>query len=323
MKKFLSMLSILLSIALFTIYFLNPFGAPGNSNKKEIVIIDTNQDDAVALTLQEKGFIKSFIAFDIALGIKGKKNKVEPGGYYLSKDMDAWEVIENLTNGPQLKWVTVPEGIRKEQIGERLQAALGWNNEELKKWNETYTTTYEDLTEGVYFPDKYLIPVDENGEEIAKRMIINFNEKMEPYFDKFAEKDIKWTTAIKLASIIEREAGGPGDMPLIAGVLWNRLLKNQKLEIDATIQYAMGKTNGKWWPTVRGSDIRNTDSPFNTYKFSGLPPTPIANPGISAIDAVLNPEETDCFYYLHDRSRQIHCSVTYEEHLENIEKYLN
>lgn len=237
--------------------------------------------------------------------------------------MDSWEVIENLINGPQLKWVTVPEGIRKEQIGERLQAALGWNNEELKKWNETYTTTYEDLREGVYFPDKYLIPVDENGEEIAKRMIINFNEKMEPYFDKFAEKDIKWTTAIKLASIIEREAGGPGDMPLIAGILWNRLLKNQKLEIDATIQYAMGKTNGKWWPTVRGSDIRNTDSPFNTYKHTGLPPYPISNPGISAIDAVLNPEETDCFYYLHDKSRQIHCSVTYEEHLENIEKYLN
>lgn len=320
MKKLFILIFILIS-SIAIIY--NPFGAPGESNKTEIVVIDANQGDAVALTLQEKGFIKSFIAFDVALGIKGKKNKVEPGGYYLSKNMSAWKIIDELSQGPDLKEVAIQEGLRKEQIGEKLAKVLGWSKKELGKWNTTYTTMKPEYTEGVYFPDTYLIPVKESGAAVAARMINNFNDKFAPYSDKFAKKNIKWTTALKIASLIEREAGGPSDMPLIAGIIWNRLENNQKLDIDATVQYAKGKTDGKWWPAITGEDIRNIDSTYNTYKFSGLPPHPIANPGISAIDAVLNPEETDCFYYLHDKSRQIHCSVTYEEHLDNIQKYLN
>ena len=116
---------------------------------------------------------------------------------------------------------------------------------------------------------------------------------------------------------------GPSDMPLIAGVIWNRLENDQRLQLDASIQYAKGKIDGQWWSVVTGTDIKNIDSPYNNYKYSGLPPTPIANPGLKAIDAVLNPTKTDCIFYLHDRSREIHCAVTYEEHLENIEKYLN
>ena len=95
------------------------------------------------------------------------------------------------------------------------------------------------------------------------------------------------------------------------------------LEIDATIQYAKGKSNGKWWSIVTPSDIKTIDSPYNTYEHKGLPPHPIANPGLSAINAALNPKETNCIFYLHDRNRMIHCAVTYQEHLKNIEKYLN
>ena len=94
------------------------------------------------------------------------------------------------------------------------------------------------------------------------------------------------------------------------------------MEIDATVQYARGKLEDKWWAPIKASDIREIDSPYNTYKNKGLPPTPISNPGIDAIDAVLNPTETDCFYYLHDPSRIIHCAKTLEEHEMNIEEYL-
>jgi UPF0755 protein len=313
---------LLVILAIVTYFSFSIFSAPEDASKEEVFVIDSEDTDALSLSLEDKGFIKSFVAFNLALKLKGI-NSIESGGYYLSKDMSSWEIINNIKRGPKLKWVLVPEGIRKEQIGERLQKTLGWDEEELKKWNEVYTTSDPDFIEGVYFPDNYLIPIDEPGDEIAKRMIRNFNDKVGPYFDDFEKQNTKWTTAIKIASIIEREAAGPSDMPLIAGVLWNRLLANQKLDIDATIQYAAGKRDGNWWSRVTGEDIRTINSPYNTYKFSGLPPTPISNPGLTSILAVLNPEETDCFYYLHDSSREIHCSKTYEEHMEKIDIYLN
>ena len=179
-----------------------------------------------------------------------------------------------------------------------------------------------DYVEGVYFPDTYLIPVKENGLDIANRMIAHFNEKFAPYFDSFAKKDIIWTTGLKLASIIQRETASKEDMPLISGILWNRLLKGIKLEVDATVQYARGKREDNWWAPPTPNDIQEMDSPYNTYKYKGLPPHPITNPGLDAIDASLNPVETDCIFYLHDKNGQMHCSKTYEEHKINIEKYL-
>jgi UPF0755 protein len=94
-----------------------------------------------------------------------------------------------------------------------------------------------------------------------------------------------------------------------------------KLQIDATIQYAKGKVNDQWWSIVTPKDLE-IESLYNTYLYQGLPPTPIASPGLAAIEAVLNYEKTDCLYYLHDHNKQIHCAVTYDEHLKNIEKYL-
>ena len=320
MKKIFLLFIISVSLATIFIY-LNPFSAPGKSTKQEILTLDSDKKDVASLRLEEAGFVKSMTAFEIAMTLKGS-NKIESGGYYLSKSMSAWEIVDALSEGPDLRWVTVLPGMRKEQIGERLQQTFGWSNEELEKWDTVYTTQKEEYTEGVYFPDTYLIPVKENGQLIAARMINNFNDKFSDYYDKFAEKNIRWTTAIRIASLIQREAGSEKDMPLIAGVMWNRLNNNQKLDIDATIQYAKGKTDGVWWSVVTGSDIRNIDSPYNTYKYSGLPPFPISNPSIEAIDAVLSPEETDCIFYLHDKNREIHCSVTYEKHLEYIEKYL-
>ncbi|MDP3998580.1 MAG: endolytic transglycosylase MltG, partial [bacterium] len=227
-----------------------------------------------------------------------------------------------LTSEPQLKWITIPEGLRKEEIGERLAKEIHWNDEELEKWNTTYTAMQFDYREGVYFPDTYLIPVGENGLDTAKRMINRFNERFAGYPEKFSEQDILWTTALKIASIVQREAAGKEDMSLIAGILWNRLLNDQPLEVDATVQYARGNIGSGWWAPIKSTDIQTIDSPYNTYKNKGLPPTPISNPGMDAIDAVLNPAETDCYYYLHDANRQIHCSKTLTEHEANIDKYL-
>lgn len=301
------------------------FLATGTSTKQADINVFTiskaNQKQTTE-RLVKGGYIKSSWVLPIARLMTLRLGAIEPGGYKISQSMNARELIVTLTSEPQLKWITFPEGLRKEEIGERLAKQLHWTDEELEKWNTTYTAMQYDYREGVYFPDTYLIPIDENGLDTAKRMINHFNEKFQGYPDKFAAKDIKWTTALTLASIIQREAAGAHDMPLIAGILWNRLDQNKQLEIDATVQYARGKTDNGWWSPIKGSETRSLESPFNTYLNKGLPPHPISNPGMDAIDAVLSPEETDCIYYLHDSDGVIHCSASFAEHELNIDRYL-
>jgi len=269
-----------------------------------------------------QGYIKKIWPINFVLSFKTKQNQIQPGGFYLSKSQSVWQIASKLSSPPDLIWLTFSEGLRKEQIGQILAHNLSWPDDEIDKWNTVYTTTSRDYTEGVYFPDTYLIPVIETGDLIAQRMITNFNDKLTPYTQELANQNIKWTTAIKLASIVQREAGGSHDMNLIAGILWNRLLADMKLDIDATVQYARGRTASGWWTPISGDDTRSIDSPYNTYKHKGLPPTPICNPGLDAIKAVLYPQETDCLFYLHDHTGQIYCATTYQEHLDNIDKYL-
>jgi len=297
------------------------FSATQSQEEKKVFIVNRNQTEIQTLDkLKTQGLIKNKLAFRIVLFFKHKP--IAFGGYNVSKNMSAWQIANKITSDPDMKWVVIPEGLRKEQIGELLQKTFGWSDDELNKWNTVYTKMNIDYIEGTYFPDTYLIPVDEGGFKISERMTRRFDEQFAPYISQFAQQNIKWTTGLKLASIIQREAGGKDDMPLIAGILWNRLNQDMNLEIDATVQYARGKTDTGWWAPIKSADITNIDSPFNTYKYKGLPPTPIDSPGLPAIDAVLHPAETDCLYYLHDSNRQIHCAKTYEEHQANVEEYL-
>jgi len=137
------------------------------------------------------------------------------------------------------------------------------------------------------------------------------------FYEHFGQKavaqNIKWTTLLRLASVVQREANGKEDMPLIAGILWNRLLKDMRLEVDATLQYARSNTGDGWWAPITIAK-KQIDSPYNTYKNTGLPPHHISNPCIEAIEAALHPASTTCLYYLHDSSREIHCSDTYNGH---------
>lgn len=316
---------IITTIAVATILLVSALfitSAPKKEADPAIFTISRTNQEQTTKRLSDGEYLRFPWVLPVARIITLRFGPIEPGGYKISQSMNARELIIVLTSEPQLKWITIPEGLRKEEIGERLAKELHWSNEELEKWNSTYTAMQYDYREGVYFPDTYLIPIDENGLDTAKRMINRFNERFAGYPEKFTEKNIKWTTALTLASIIQREAAGSHDMPLIAGILWNRLDQNKQLEIDATVQYARGKTENGWWSPIKGSDTRSIETPFNTYLNKGLPPHPISNPGMDAIEAVLNPEPTDCIYYLHDSERIIHCSASFAEHELNIDQYL-
>lgn len=325
-KKIILFIFLLVGLLIVFIYwFLGPVDL--RNDQEEIFVVEDETDGfAIANKLKEQNLIRNAGAFSLLYGwISGQE--IKAGGYKLNKKMTSWQVTKKISASPDLVWIKIKEGLRKEQIGEILQQALGWQETELYLWNSVYTAKDLDYLEGVYFPDKYLIPVNESGLKISQRLISRFNEKIAPLLPVLLEKNIKWTTALKIASLIQREAGGINDMAVISGVIWNRLNKDMKLEIDATMQYTRGNPSassgsGDWWAPVEIAE-KQSDSPYNTYLYKGLPPTPISNPGLAAIEAAINPADTDCLFYLHDHSRQIHCSKTYQEHLENIKKYLD
>lgn len=324
MNNLLKIIAIIGFLVLVYLIGLQFFGPTGKTDQMEVFIIPKDlKDFKVTQSLQEQNFIRNAKFLQFLLDISNLKKEVQSGGYRLSKKMNAWQVLKRITGKPDLFWVTISHCQRKEQIGETLAKVLSWSKEELSKWNLVYTNSRPEYFEGVYYPDTYLIPADEPGNLVAQRFINRFNEKFAPLADKFIEKNIKWTTGLKIASLIGREAAGAEDRKIISGIIWNRLNENMLLQIDATMQYTLGKTpSGGWWGTISIAEKKNP-SPYNSYLYKGLPPTPICNPGIEEIEAALNPEETDCLFYLHDKSKQIHCAKTYTEHKENIEKFLS
>lgn len=305
---------------LFVSSYLVFFQAAQFNAEPERFVVSLNSGESAGDLLKSQGFIKNNFGFGLASLLRGV-GTVKPGGYKISKSQTLWQIAGVLAKDPYMKWVVIPEGLRKEEIADLLSKNLGWSEEEKSKWINTYTVMDYDHAEGVYFPDTYLIPTDEAPLDVAKRLRAKFEEKFAPYAKETVAENIKWTTLLKVASIVQREAAGKDDMPLVSGIIWNRLLKNMKLEVDATLQYVRGDTGNGWWAPITVAE-KQIDSSYNTYKYTGLPPHPISNPGLSAIEAALHPTKTTCLYYLHDNSGVIHCSDTYDEHLSNIQKYL-
>ncbi|MCK9578058.1 endolytic transglycosylase MltG [bacterium] len=356
-RKFFISVVMLLALGFFPLnVFANTTADASNENQAYFVIAIDEEEVDVVNSLYEKKLIKNKEIFNLILDIAGLHNKLKPGGYKIDNNLNELQVVKILISESDLKWIVIPEGYRKEQIAEVLAKELRWKEKQKMDWIFKTTETKPEYAEGVYFPDTYLIKANETGEQIAKRMINRFNEKFAPYQAQFLENDIKWTTALKIASIVQREAASKEDMPLIAGIIWNRLADDMRLEIDASVQYVKDSlthsnvevcqkkntilwsnnlcmqsgvieapflyiSSGDWWKPIASED-KKINSSYNLYLNTGLPPKPIANPGLSAIDSVLNPAVTDCLFYLHDKNKKIHCAKTYDEHLKNIETYL-
>jgi len=304
---------LVIAIGVF-VFYQHQFSAPQKQAEEERIVVRlTTTEEELIPKLKEQGYIRSEWAFNFVLKRKGWQGKIEPGGYKVSKGMNAWELADTLVNHPYQKWVVIPEGLRKEEIGERMQEKLSWTESTKKEF-------VANSKEGYLFPDTYLLNLDYTGREVARRMQNKFNEEVTDLFKEAKENNVRNDTLIVLASLVQREAASEKEMPLIAGIIWNRWLQDMKFEIDATVQYALGEP-GNWWRPVTPEEYK-IESPYNTYLHKGRPPAPICNPGLAAIDAVINSEDSEYLYYLHDSEGQIHLAKTYEEHLENIEKYL-
>lgn len=301
-------------ISIVALVFSHQFSAPRKEAEEERIVVNlTTSEEELIPKLKEQGYIRNEWAFNFVLKRKGWQGKIEPGGYKISKSMNTWELAEILVYHPYQKWAVIPEGLRKEEIAEIVKEVLNWTSEKEKDF-------LNNTKEGYIFPETYLLNLDYSGSKVAKRMNDRFNEKVADLFLEAKENNIRNDTLIVLASLVQREAANKEEMPLIAGIIWNRWLKDMKFGIDATLQYVLGEP-GNWWKVVKPED-RKIDSPYNTYLHKGRPPFPICNPGIAAIRAVIYSEDSDYLYYLHDENGQIHPAKTYKEHLENIERFL-
>lgn len=315
MKKFLFKLQfVLLFVIILTIFFA--FEA---SKTEELVVITSTASVIDTLhDLETRGYIKDPISFWTTLLLKAKDG-IEPGVYTLKKGMGAFTLSAALDN-PDYRYVTIQEGIRREEVAKVFKNTLDWTDDQEKEFLKTFPLCEFTGGEGFLFPGRYLIHKDESPEIIKEEMHQKLLKALSVLLENPEENIVNISQIINIASLIQRESGGKKDMRVISGIIWNRLFAEMPLQIDATLQYVKGDPE-LWWPRVKSQD-KYIESPYNTYKNKGLPPGPIANPGIAAIEAALDPVSTDCIFYLHDNGGNIHCSKTYDGHKRNISYYL-
>jgi UPF0755 protein len=300
------------------VYLINGVGKI--SEEREVIFIENYDSQAnVIESLDEKGLIKNRATYFVLKTWAFFKGPFEPGGYVIPKNLNFLALANSLTD-PQYKYVSIADGMRKEEIAEQMGKVLQWDPKKIAEFKNENPICPLSGKEGYLAAGNYLIKKDTEIQTIHEVMEKKFQENVEKILINNGENILNFDQIITIASLIQREAAGKKDMRLISGIIWNRLFIGMPLQIDATLQYAKGDGE-KWWPIVNSRD-KEIDSPYNTYKNEGLPPGPIASPGISAIEAAMNPAKTDCIFYLHDKLRNIHCSDTYKGHLENINRYL-
>lgn len=266
-------------------------------------------------SLKKENLIKDPVIFFLTIRLAGKDKEIQAGDYRLSPSMNLDAIIKNLKHGTLDVWITFPEGKRAEEFGEILKQHMkGYNN----IWNAKLSEH-----EGYLFPDTYLIPRDADIDTIISLLQNTFFAKVKEFGLDQSSPELSKT--VTLASIIEREARNNEEKSIIAGILLNRIALGMPLQVDATVQYAKGydATRKTWWPIITQDDYKNVRSAYNTYLFTGFPPGPISNPGISSFQAALHPTSTQYLFYLHDRNGKIHYAKTSEEHEGNVAKYIH
>ncbi len=277
-------------------------------------------------SLYKKGLIKSPLVFKLYVQFFNKSKGIQTGKFELSPSYSLVKIVEVISSAPQEVWVTIPEGLRREEVVDRYIKGLDKGGKEATLFRENFLKESEGL-EGYLFPDTYLIPKDIQASKVVLMMKNNFDKKISEiksnYPFGYSLKEV-----VILASLIEREAKTDEERPVIAGILYNRLEKKWPLQVDAAVQYAVaslkmknqGNQVDKYWETLREGDL-DIDSPYNTYKYQGLPPGPISNPGLKSLKAAANPLMSDYFFYIHADGK-VYYARTFEEHNSNIRKYL-
>lgn len=328
---------------LFTIILLACLGAGGifyleysrttkEGNPVEVEIPEGTGTKGIVQILKDKGVIRFQLPFYVKLYQSEYNGKLRYGSYELNDGMSLDDIMKTLATGGAQKanvTLTVPEGFTAEMIAARLEEQGIMSGQEfldaLKEAAKevpfaadlpTDDQVYYQL-QGYLFPETYFLDEDMTAADLVDMLLTEFeNQVGEERKAKAQKMGMTMTEVLTRASLLEKEATLAEEYPTIAGVINNRIEKDMRLQFDSTVVYAMSE--GKYGvERVMYADLK-FDSPYNTYKVKGLPPGPICNPGIKAIDAVLNPEEHNYLFFQTNTKKNDGSNLffeTYEEHL--------
>jgi len=348
LKRFSLLIFIFLFVAVlagFSLWWESGLKPVDSSGMKKVSFVITRGETVrqIALRLREATLIQDPLSFKLFVLFTGLARKIQAGSYQFSPSQSTPDIVGILARGVKDQKVTIIEGLRQEQIGEFL-AGKGFPIDQ-REWQQEIVVK---KLEGELFPDTYSFPQAASQGAILKIIDRNFQKKVsEGLADKISSSGLSLSQILTLASIVERESRSEDDRHLVAGILLKRWSKDWVLQADATVQYAVASRNcewlsfseaseGKevtneleqksggceWWPKSLTEKDLNFKSSYNTYLNPGLPPGPICNPGLFAIEAVLDPLDSPYWYFISDKEGVMHYAKTDTEQAENIQKYL-
>ncbi|MDP3043430.1 MAG: endolytic transglycosylase MltG [bacterium] len=339
--KIIKYLLISVAIILITVCFLywrgitTPAGSLGRDT--QFIIGKGQSVNQISQNLYDAGLIKSKFNFEAYAWLTKQETKIKSGEYNLSPNLTIREIVKILAAGEALskeRKITIVEGWNINDINKYLQdntivlanqfsdiAKSRIKNQELRIKNPEFLGDAPPSAnlEGYLFPDTYRIFKDAAAEDIVKKMLINFNDKLtDEMRNEIARQGRTIYEIVTMASIIEKEVRTPEDIKIVSGIFWDRIKYGQSLESCATLAYILGVNKEQY--SIEDTKI---DSPYNTYRNPGLPPGPICNPGLNAINAAIYPQYTEYNYFLNrqDTGETIF-SKTLDEHNRNKAKYL-
>lgn len=308
---------------------LAPADSSGQAQDMLVQVSPKSSTSQVADMLEQQELIRSAAAFRFYSRFHDLDSQLKAGYYFINASMSTPEILNLLVRGNTAsKSFTIPEGYMLKQITDSL-ADKNFIREELFSdllANGQFKYAFvkglpggSNRLEGYLFPETYNISLDSTEKDIINVMLAGMDRQFRElkFEDRARELNLTTHQAVTIASMIEREAKKDQDRPLISSVIHNRLRMGMRLQIDATVEYALGGHREK----IYYKDLE-VESPYNTYKFNGLPPGPIAAPGRESLLAAVSPAKTDYLYYVAKPDGSHAFATTLEEHNQNKRKYL-
>jgi len=277
----------------------------------------------IAPDLEREGIVRSALALRLLARVRGVENALKAGEYELSPEWPARVVLARLTTGRTKTYaVSIPEGLRANEIAERLEAAdIVDGRAFLERVFDPELARELGLPgeslEGYLFPETYRFARRTPPRAVIESFLRQFFAAWNEVEAKARERGMSMHEVVTLASIVEKETGAAEERPLIAAVFHNRLRRGMRLETDPAVIYGIPDFDGN----LRRVHLRDTANPYNTYKFAGLPPGPIASPGLDSLRAVVEPAASDYLYFVSKNDGTHHFSRTYREHANAVNRF--
>jgi len=305
------------AVVAFYLYILHLNTAPDDFRPQTITIEPGQSAAEIATKLATAGVVRSAELLQGALLYFQDPTQIKATTYTFTEPQTTTEIAETLVTGEfdnDLRSLTFVEGMRAQDYAVVAATIPGIDPAE-------FITLTQEL-EGSLFPETYFVPETITATELVELLTNTHKERIAPYQTQFAANNLTSEEALILASIIEREANTPESMRTVAGIFLNRLAIGMALQADASIEYVIEKPLGELAPGQLASELRELDSPYNTYLYPGLPPTPIGNPGETAIAAIADPIQSDYYYYITGDDGEFYYAETFDEHRVNIARHL-